>query len=281
MTVPASPNGESTTTQAPAPEANGLSGGDAAASSREDSPAPSTASDWLRDAFRERTFMHSAYTGERREEPREEPTKEAEPAKVESPAATEPKPFRVLNSQAELDRLVQSETDRTEAIRQQRQKQAEEDELLETAPHLYAQRKREEKEQQEQQAKLLNSPELQNRMASFANEHILDYDEKVLKPLEKRIADSPEKTALLSAVEPGIEGRGKIAAGFMDLYEKQIRADARLALANDPAFIKEILVKHGGQRAEPEVVSSVAAAPRRADSQDDEMNSFLRGPRRR
>ena len=244
-------------------------------------------SDWIKEAFAGRVGLRATPSGDFANESQAEPEKQTEEGKVaKESGATEPsgeeqKPFKVFYSQEDFDRQLQAEVDRRESVRNRRQKDDEDRRLLKESPHEYAQRKRQEMEEQEQEEQLLKSPTISKRISDFANEQIALYDELVLRPLQNLVADSPEKAKLFENVRPAIEGRGDVATGLLGLYRKQIEAEIRKSMADDPVLIKEILVKHGGQRAEPEAVSAVGAAPRREDrSQADEMNDLFRSVRR-
>lgn len=241
-------------------------------------------SDWFREAFAERVGLRAGLHGDRENgggtEPKQEPEngKQTAEAGVAEPSAKQddPKPFRTFQTQEEFDRAVQSEKDRQLARERQRARTDEERRLLKEQPHEFARLKREELEAEEARAAWEKDPEYNKRISDFAQEQVLDYDKNVLSPLCARVADSAEKAALMGNIQPGIEGRGALSKSMLDLYAKQVRDEARRAFAEDPAFIKEILVKHGGQRAEPEVVSAVGAAPRREDSnQDEHMDDIL------
>lgn len=250
-------------------------------------PSEGRGSDWIREAFAGRVGLRATPNGdfanEGTRESEGQPAQVAEEPKTASePASQEPAPFRVFQSQEDFNRALQSEVDRREAQRLRRQKQQEEESLLLERPHEYADQKRRELEDAKTRAEYENSPEFVQRISSFATEQIALYDEGVLTPLTSMVKDGPEKQRLLSNVGPGIEGRSVLGKGMMDLLVKQVRAEAREAFASDPAFVKEILIRHGGQRAEPEVVSAVGAAPPREDANSDvAMNGLIRGRGRR
>lgn len=248
-------------------------------------------SDWIREAFMGRVGLRTTPSEDRVNGGGAEPGQQTQNPKTEAETTTEPsqeytQPFRTFRTQQEYDRALQSEVDRREARRRKEDKDRVEADLLENQPHEYARIKREELERTKQEQELLNSPTLNKRISDFASEQIATYDEQVLRPLQNLVVDSPEKAQLFSEgaewrqLSDPIEGRGALGKALLALYDKQAKADARKTLLADPAFIKEILVKHGGQRAEPEQVSPAGAAPQREDaSQDEIMNGVFRGRR--
>lgn len=250
-------------------------------------PSDGRPSDWIREAFFSRVGAPSTESQEGANEGKPESngkTEDAKPAgqsnSEQSGVFDQPKPYRVFNSPDDYERQLQSEVDRREAVRAQKQKARDEADLLENHPAEYARVKREELAEQKKREEL--QPVIQKEALSFANEQVLTYDSHVLTPLLALLPDSPEKDQAMQTTKPAIEGRGEIFKSAIALYEKHVTAkalsEARKTLAQDPAFIKEILVRHGGQRAEPEVVSAVGAAPGRGDdSMDSAMNTMLRG----
>lgn len=269
-----------------APNPGDVGGNTAGTSSADVSTASEgPGSDWLREAFMGRVGLRatpdedSANGGSKEPEPKTDDV--AKPAGEATDTSAQPAPFRVFNSEEEFRRVVQSEKDREIAREKQRQKQAEDRRLLEEHPHEYARIKREELEEADRLKQLQSDPIITQRISDFASEQIALYDEGLLNPLVRRVADSPEKAALLGNIKPGVEGRGELGGAMLGLFEKQVRSEARRVLSEDPTFIKEILVRHGGQRAEPDVVSAVGAAPRREDeSMDNAMNDVLTMGRR-
>lgn len=251
-------------------------------------PSEAKTSDWIREAFFSRVGGAPTEPGEPGNEGKQEPDgKTADPKPAESKEAASgvfdtPRPFKAFASEDEYNRSIQAEVDRREAVRARKAKTDRERDLLENHPAEYARVKQEELEEQKRQEAL--QPIVQTRAAEFATEQVLAYDRHVLDPLVMSLPDSPEKQALLDAAQPTIESRGALFKGALTLYEKQVAAkavaDARKTLAQDPTFVKEILARHGGQYAEPEVVSAVGAAPRGAEeSTDAAMNQMLRGRR--
>lgn len=291
MSVPSSgPTGTDATAQPGSdPSQNGVTPDAAGTSGAAASPAPeATGSDWFREAFAQRTGMLSTRTGDSQNggglEPKTETDtgKQNEPGKASEPATTsqngsESRPYRAFQTQEEFDRAIQAETDRREAHRRARNQTEEDRRLLKEQPHEYVRRQQERLTQEEEEAKLLTHPQIADRISGAVNENVIEYDRQVLDPIRDMVPDSPEKHALMQNVGPGIEGRGKLARDLLNLLSKSHRAQARSELLKDEAFVKEILMTRGGQRAEPEVVSAVGAAPRREDrSQDSDMGDFIR-----
>jgi hypothetical protein len=250
-------------------------------SSPEQTPEDST--DWFRAAFQNmRAQQYGAAPG---------PSPEAPPASVSPPpeskvdgAQTSPVPESTspgtgerqvakppkrqsepAPSSEDFSRAVQSEVDRRldkfnreEAARRQREQETKQREqeryLRDTDPHEFARLVRErEQEQATTQQKL-------QEIQQFATEQITTYDRHVLDPLIKALPDSDQRE-ILSHVDPGLEGRGRVTSAALavlkKVYTDQGRQSARQALMNDQVFIKEILTRDTA-------AVSLSLSPRRA-----------------
>jgi hypothetical protein len=265
-------------------------------SSPEQTPEDST--DWFRAAFQNmRAQQYGAAPG---------PSPEAPPASVSPPPESKvdgaqtapvpesmppgtgerqvPKPPKRQSESApsseDFSRAVQSEVDRRldkfnreEAARRQREQETRQREqeryLRDTDPHEFARLVRE--REQEQAATQQKLQEIQQ----FATEQITTYDRHVLDPLMKALPDSDQRE-ILSHVDPGLEGRGKVTsaalAALKKVYTDQGRQSARQALMNDQVFIKEILTRYGGGVPEPVSTQGIPAP----SPDDGNMNTRLR-----
>lgn len=188
-------------------------------------------------------------------------------------------------TQQELDRLVQAETDRRlakqqaddAARRKAQEAQAEKDreiELRRTQPFEYA-RHMEQKEQD-----LAAAQKETERLTGVVKEQLFHYDRNVLDTLVLALPE-PERPKVLSP-KPGIEGRKETAENTLKALRSswlaEGRASAKDALMKDQVFIKEILARYGGQSPEPEV-NRVQARPSSSDQPRDgstAMNSWMR-----
>lgn len=262
---------------ASAPDASGRSASSAVFPQAQEPASEPVVVDLIREMFRPRV---------RAEDPNgQEPAKAGE---GEQPGQTgkEPgapgtgteqaQPFRVFHSpddfQREISRAAQAEVDRREAKRAQDAERARRRELRDKDPYEYAKLDREE------EAKAEASGAITTQAVSFANEKVTEYDRQVLDPLILAVKDRTRVDQVIStAPEGGIENRAHIARGVIDLIRQEALAEARRTLENDDSFVKQILARRGGQRAEPEIVPAVGAAPRRAENPDDGMNDYIRG----
>jgi hypothetical protein len=168
-----------------------------------------------------------------------------------------------------LDKFNREEAARRQREQEQRQREQERH-LRDTDPHEYARLVREQEQAQaETQQKLLE-------IQQFATEQVTTYDRHVLDPIIKSLPES-DRQELLSNVEGGLEGRGKLTQAALGALKKhftdQGRQSARQALMNDQTFIKEILTRYGGGVPEP---VSAPALPSSASYDDDNMNNRLR-----
>lgn len=234
--------------------------------------------DWIREAFRPRVQQDAS-----KEDLKNPENKEQEAVAGEAATKTDVTPpgTRLVTEQ-ELQRLVQGETDRREAKHRNDERIRTERELREKDPYKYAQLvAQREKDEEEEKGRT-------STISQAVNENVSTYDRQVLDPLFLAVPEGDERTAIERGIgehpEGPLVGRGEAAKKLIELIRKQGRSEgeseARRKLVNDDSFVKEILTRRGGQRAEPEVVSPVGAAQRGAGSADD-MEGFIRGSRGR
>jgi hypothetical protein len=261
-----------------------------ASSSRQESASPPETVDWIREAFRPTRVQEPAPDNQgKTEEPKtQDDTKEQDETAGASKdsqkkSGSEPPPGARLVTQQELDRLIQGEADRREAKRRDQERKQTERELREKDPYKYAQLvAQREREQEENEAG-------NNATANAIREQVSTYDRQVLDPLFLAVPEGDERRAIELGIgqhpDGPLVGRGDAARKLIDLIRKQGRAEgeseARRTLVNDEGFVKEVLTRRGGQRAEPEVVSPVGSGQRGAGSADDDMEGFIRGSRGR
>jgi hypothetical protein len=265
------------------PEAsNGASDvtGDQSASTSVSEPQKESAQskDWLGDAMR--AVRSSQYARPSKEAPPasddtpeskdgdgEKPAAKAASAEDRKPGASQDasrqtSPDQFTLSREELERRIQSETDRRLHKFQEEQallrKKAERAELRKKDPYAYAELEEEEEERQQQ---------LQRQMSearTLAINSLRAYDTAVLDPLFGLLPEK-ERKDILEKIEDGIAGRGKAAATAFKVLERTWKqagiAEARKALLNDQAFVKEVFAKYGnGGRVEPDLVPAAGAA---------------------
>lgn len=167
----------------------------------------------------------------------------------------------VTLTRSEIDRMVQSETDRRLAKQQRdermRRETEEERELRRTNPYEYAKRvdEREAREAEERQTA--------EELVTFARTQVQSYDDAVLTPLFLRLP-AEEQQRILSSIEEGIPGRGKAAHEAFAVLERVAFnkgvEQARKTLLEDQVFIKEVLARYGGQGFEPESIPAVGTS---------------------
>lgn len=258
-----------------------------ASSARQESTSPPETVDWIREAFRPTRVQEAAPTTKEEPETRDDKTEpdETTGASKDDPkkSGSEPPPGARLVTQQELDRLIQSEADRREAKRKDLERRQAEKELREKDPYKWAQLvARREQEQEE-------NNNLNATTANAVREQVSTYDRQVLDPLFLAVPEGDERRAIEMSIgqhpDGPLVGRGEAAKKLIDLIKKQGRSEgeseARRKLVNDDSFVKEVLTRRGGQRAEPEVVSPVGSGQRGAGSADDDMEGFIRGARGR
>jgi len=182
-------------------------------------------------------------------------------------------------TEEEFNRRVQAESDRkiARARRDEEIKRSrdEEVELRRNKPFEYA------RLMEDREAELEATKRRTIELNGMLETNTLDYDRNVLDPLMLSLPE-PVRVQIISSVsEQGIPGRAKIAQGALAALEKLWKDEgaktARTRLAADPAFVKEILARHGGQRVEPDSSPSLpASAGQGPVSENDAMNGFMR-----
>ena len=191
---------------------------------------------------------------------REPPSKSSQKPAIEEPSPDEPKAY----TKEELNRIVQSETDRREARRNQEakanQKREQERYLRQTNPQEYARLKEtEENEQTSVQAVQQERLAVAESTMRMMDNATLD---KMHAILPKKDADDVLKTY---AHLQGIESRSQIASAFLERIVKNAKAEgakeAESKLRGNPAFTKKIMAELRDELVEPESVPGVASPP--------------------
>lgn len=192
----------------------------------------------------------------------------------DAPKSEPPSSSGLVLTPEELERRIQSETDRRlhkfqeeQAIRR---KQAERAELRKKDPYAYAEMEEEEEQRQELLRRQMNEAR------TLAINSLRAYDTAVLDPLFGLLPEK-ERKDILDKIEDGIAGRGKAADAAFKVLRKTWKAEglaeARKALLNDQAFVKEVFAKYGaGGRIEPDNIP--AAAP--SGGGEFNMNRWIR-----
>lgn len=170
---------------------------------------------------------------------------------------------QITLTQAELDarvaRAAQAEADRRldkfQREEATRRRAAEDRQLRNTDPYAYVQRVEQmEREGAERQQQL-------EAAQGYARSALTAYDEAVLDPIMKAIP-TPEYERIVREIGDGIPGRGQAATEAIKVLRRQAydagKQEARKTLLSDQAFVKEVLAKFGGGRAEPEHTPALA-----------------------
>jgi hypothetical protein len=171
-------------------------------------------------------------------------------------------------SREELDRLVQSETDRREARRQQQYAAQERRRLRDEDPYAFA--------EQERQAEQMADATQQNAAFYGQIEQVYDraYLDKVMHKLDPDEQQSvlgkfPEKVVL------GLDNRTKMLDEALQTLEKKWRAagarDAEAKLRRNSAFRKQVWSEFRGGTVEPELMPASGAS-----QSDTDVSSLLR-----
>lgn len=183
---------------------------------------------------------------------------------------------RVELTQEELDRRIQSETDRREAKRQAEQRQAERRRLRDEDPWAYAEQERQAETVQQQNS----------GVAEFFAGVGAQHDRAAIDPVMEALP-LPERQRIMSlqGAGQGLEGRKMVVTEALRALEKTWKAEGeRVAedrLRRNSAFRKQILAESRGQVVEPELLPSAGPS-----SADKKVASILRdfygvgGPRR-
>lgn len=191
---------------------------------------------------------------------------EAAPS-AEEPTAESELQTRTLSNE-EIARLVQSEADRREALRNKEARDAERKRLRDEDPYEYAEQERLAEAQQAQNAQLGEFFQNIGRL----------HDSATLVPLMDAL-DEKERQRLLAlpGAGDGVEGRKLLTTEAMKALEKQWRAegakDAEAKLRRNQTFRKQLMSEFGGS-SEPEVVPQSGAVNNGVSSED--INNWLR-----
>lgn len=201
------------------------------------------------------------------------------PRQEQERPATQGAPGRVYTD-ADLQRLIQSEADRILAKRQKdeetRNAQERERELRRTNPFEYA-RLMEEKE-----TELEASRAETQRLTDVVGKQLFFYDRAVLDTFVSALP-AEERAKVIAPDGDGIENRKKTAANTLKALRSRWiaegRASAKTDLMKDQTFIKEILARFGSAAPEPQS-APVAVRPASDATPHDGtsgMNAWIRG----
>ncbi len=283
----ASSNGTTAPTADPSPApspAPTQTGGSEGTPPQVSSPTPTSRdiSNSIRQAFGRNRLGAPSATPESTSGTSTETPAEAAKAEGATDTPTEPAKQLVLTPE-ELDRKVQAEADRREAVRRKRQEEEDrrnrERELRDKDPYAYVDEIKKREEEEAARA-ALDADIISNVSATLTA-----LDRGVMDPLFERLPEQVQADILSRVKEPGIEGRTKMAAEALKALENhyinQGMTKARETLMNDSGFIKMVLARYGGQRIEPDVVSGTSAVSGEPRSVDESMNAYIRGGRRR
>lgn len=157
----------------------------------------------------------------------------------------------------ELERRIQSETDRREAKRNQEAKVARRRELRDKDPWAYA-----EEERKEEELGSANG-QLSNLVVGIGTHH----DRVSIDPVVEKLPEEERKRILaLEGVGTGLEGRKLLVTESLKSLEKHWRAegakDAESRLRRNAAFRKQVFAEFRGSTTEPDLL------PGRASSTD-------------
>jgi hypothetical protein len=302
-------------TPAPAPSepsaASGQPGANAPTAGTDPTPSSSPAAeeqasrgpDYFRDAFaRIRSYRHggqdpapqappaSRNGGSEAERPGTPAPKPSAPAATTLPArspaavpSSQPpgSPTAITLTPEELDRRIQSETDRRRAKEradaEARAQREEEQRLRREDPFEYV-RLLEAREAEQQQR------EVEAKSAvSLLEQQLHHYDRGILDPIVGALPEPTRKKILTSVNAEGIPGRQEVArqslAALRTLWNAEGRETAKTALMKDEKFIKEVLARYGGQRTEgpPEVTAGLPpTSSSRPVTPNEQVNGWMR-----
>jgi len=182
--------------------------------------------------------------------PAQESTSEDEESAKPSASAS-----KLPQTQEELERRVQAETDRREAQRAARQRMEERKKLRDTDPWAYAEEDRQAEQAQEQTAGL----------QQFFGTVGLQHDRIAIDPLMEMLP-IPERQRIMNieGAGRGLEGRKLVVNEALKSLEKHWKAEAeREAEANlrrNQAFRKQILSESRGQIVEPDLLPAYSSS---------------------
>lgn len=169
-----------------------------------------------------------------------------------------PKPLTL--TEEELERKVQSETDRREAKRLQEYRAQQKRELRDKDPWAYAEEER--KAEQVQQS----TGQLESFLAGIGSEH----DRVSIDPVIEILPEAERKRILsLENAGRGLEGRKLVVTEALKALEKHWKAEGEKAaegkLRRNPAFRKQILAETRGGSVEPELLPASGISSSDAD----------------
>src|SRR5215467_5726842 len=184
------------------------------------------------------------------------PAQEAEPEAGEPGTPSE----RLSLTQEELERRVQSETDRREAQRAARARQDERKRLRDEDPWAYAAQDREAEQQQSQ------SQGLTEFFSNVGTQH----DRISIDPLMEALPTRERQRIMgIEGAGKGLDGRKLVVSEALKSLEKHWKAEgekeAQDKLRRNQAFRKQILSEARGGIAEPDLLPAFSPSP--ADKQ--------------
>lgn len=167
----------------------------------------------------------------------------------------------------ELERRIQSETDRREAKRAQDARIAARRKLRDEDPFAYAQ-----VEKQEEEVGTANT-QVQSFIGSLATHH----DKVSIDPVVELLPEAERKRILaMEGVGSGLEGRKTLVTESLKALEKHWRAEgakeAESKLRRNPAFRKQVFAEFRGQTTEPDLLPGRATS----NSADETVSALLR-----
>ena len=172
-------------------------------------------------------------------------------------------------SPEELERKIQSETDRREAKRQQELRVQQRRELRDKDPWAFAEQERQEEQAQEQ------TSGVQTFFANVGNAH----DRISIDPLVNTLPPAErERILALEGAGHGLDGRKLVVTESLKALEKHWKAqgakDAEDRLRRNPAFRKQLLSEARGGSVEPELLPAFGAST--SSDSDHTVSSLLR-----
>jgi hypothetical protein len=193
------------------------------------------------------------------------PAQEAGPGDGESgePGAAS----RLTLTQEELDRRIQSETDRREAQRAARQRAEERKKLRDTDPWAFAEQERQAEQTQEQDTHLRDF---------FSNVGV-QHDRIAIDPLMEALP-APERQRIMGidGAGRGLDGRKLVVNEALKSLEKHWKAEgekeAEAKLRRNQAFRKQVLAEARGGIVEPDLLPAFSGS-----ASDQKVSDILRG----
>jgi len=197
---------------------------------------------------------------------REEP----EPSTEEPETAPAPETQARMLTDADIQRLVQSEADRREALKNKTARDAERKRLRDEDPWQLA-----ELERQEEQAQTQNA-QLDELFQGIGRAH----DEVTLVPLMQALEPAEyERLMQLPGAGVGGDGRKLLTAEALKSLEKRWRAEgakeAEAKLRKNPTFRKQVMSEFNGGTSSPELLPS-GSVSRNNGRSSEQINDMLR-----